>query len=76
MTDAKPIAPRRRSASAEAALQSEMARIEAMTIEERVKAALSLPERFAWLAPAHPQQGPAPDASLPPARSGKQPVRR
>jgi hypothetical protein len=40
-----------------------MARIDAMTMEERVKAALSLPERFAWLAPAHPPQGPIPDAT-------------
>jgi hypothetical protein len=76
MSDAKPIAPRRRSASAEAALRAEMARIEAMTIEERVKAALSLPERFAWLAPAHPPQGPTPDAPDPSSRSGKQPSGR
>jgi hypothetical protein len=55
------IAPSRPSASAEAALRAEMARIEAMTIEERVKSALSLPQRFAWLAPVPPSQSPTPD---------------
>jgi hypothetical protein len=43
---------RRRSASADAALRAELLRIEQMTIEERVKAALSIRERFAWLTPA------------------------
>lgn len=42
---------RRRSASADAALKAELERIGRMTIEERVKAALSMRERFAWLAP-------------------------
>lgn len=42
---------RRRSACADAALRAELARVEQMTIEERVKAALSIPERFAWLTP-------------------------
>jgi hypothetical protein len=42
---------RRRSASADAALRAEIERVSRMTIEERVKAALSIRERFAWLAP-------------------------
>jgi len=42
---------RRRSASSDAALRAEQERVEAMTIEERVKAALSMRERFAWLQP-------------------------
>lgn len=40
---------RRRSACADAALRAELERIGRMTIEERVKAALSIRERFAWL---------------------------
>lgn len=40
---------KRRSASAEAALKQELARIEAMTLEERVLAALSMKQRFEWL---------------------------
>lgn len=43
---------RRRSASTDAALKAELERIGRMTIEERVKAALSMRERFAWLVPA------------------------
>jgi hypothetical protein len=42
---------RRRSACADAALRAELERILRMTIEERVKAALSMRERFAWLNP-------------------------
>lgn len=42
---------RRRSACADAALRAELERIGQMTIEERVKAALSMRERFAWLNP-------------------------
>ena len=42
---------RRRSACADAALRAELERIGRMTIEERVKAALSMRERFAWLTP-------------------------
>lgn len=44
---------RRRSACADAALRAELERIARMTIEERVKAALSMRERFAWLTPTH-----------------------
>jgi hypothetical protein len=33
------------------AMRAEQERIEAMTVEERVKAALSMRERFAWLQP-------------------------
>lgn len=40
---------RRRSASADAALEAELERIGQMTIEERIKAALSLRDRFTWL---------------------------
>lgn len=40
---------RRRSACADAALRAELERIGKMTIEERVIAALSIPERFSWL---------------------------
>jgi|GEM_PF-1468693 len=57
----KSIAPSRPSASAEAAPRAEMARIEAMSIEERVKSALSLPRRFSCLAPVDPPQSPTPD---------------
>jgi len=42
---------RRRSASAEAARHAQQERIDAMSIEERVKAALSMRERFRWLQP-------------------------
>lgn len=48
----KPVKPaRRRSASADAAFLSEMARVKGMSIEERVQAALFMRERFAWLQP-------------------------
>ena len=40
---------RRRSASSQAALRAELERTGGMTIEERVKAALSMRERFTWL---------------------------
>jgi hypothetical protein len=43
---------RRRSACAEAAFRAQQERIDRMTVEERVKAALSMRERFAWLQPA------------------------
>lgn len=62
MPSAKSLPTRRRSASADAALRAEIARLTAMTIEERVKAALSLPERFSWLAPAQAPENQAPDA--------------
>jgi hypothetical protein len=42
----------RKSACATAALQAEIARVAEMTIEERVKAALSMRGRFAWIDPA------------------------
>jgi hypothetical protein len=46
----KPINPRRRrSASSDAAMRAQQERIEGMTIEERVKAALSMRERFDWV---------------------------
>jgi len=40
---------KRRSVSADAALKQELARIDTMTLEERVLAALSMRKRFAWL---------------------------
>lgn len=53
MPDADPLFPkRRRSASAEAALRAEIARVNRMSIEERVKAALSMKERFSWVTPS------------------------
>ena len=39
----------RRSACAEASLRAEIKRVGRMTIEERVKAALSMGERFSWV---------------------------
>ena len=42
---------RRRSACADASLRAELERVGRMTIEERVKAALSMRERFAWIEP-------------------------
>ena len=41
----------RRSASAEAALRAEIQRISRMTVEERIIAALTLRDRFAWIQP-------------------------
>ena len=40
---------RRRSACADASLRAELERVGRMSIEQRVKAALSMRERFAWL---------------------------
>ena len=42
----------RRSACADSALRAEIGRVSQMTIEERVKAALSMRKRFDWLQPA------------------------
>ena len=47
-----PFARRRRSASAIRSLAAELDRVRAMSVEDRIKAALSLRERFAWLQPA------------------------
>jgi hypothetical protein len=47
-----PIRRPRRSVSADAALAAELERVSAMTIEERVKAALTMRDRFGWLQPA------------------------
>ena len=41
----------RRSACADAAFLAELERVRRMSIEERVKAALSMRERFGWLNP-------------------------
>ncbi|HUF62238.1 MAG TPA: hypothetical protein VMN36_09200 [Verrucomicrobiales bacterium] len=48
----------RESACAAAALRAEMERVGNMTIEERVKAALTMRQRFTWLAPAKKATGP------------------
>lgn len=40
---------RRKSACSDAAQRAQLQQIKRMTIEERVKAALSMRERFAWL---------------------------
>jgi hypothetical protein len=42
---------RRKSASADSALRAEIERVSRMSIEERVKAALSMRKRFAWIDP-------------------------
>ena len=39
----------RRSSCADASLRAEMERVDQMTIEERVKAALSMGQRFSWI---------------------------
>ena len=44
----KPHRPRR-SSCANASLRAEMERVDQMTIEERVKAALSMGQRFSWI---------------------------
>jgi len=41
----------RRSGCADAALRAEIERVRRMTIEERIKAALSMHTRFSWLHP-------------------------
>ena len=42
----------RHSRSAAASRRAEMRRIERMTVEERIRAALTMSRRFAWLQPA------------------------
>jgi hypothetical protein len=52
MSDAHESFPRRRkSASAEAAFAAELERLRRMTMEERIKAALSMPDDFTWINP-------------------------
>ena len=52
MTGKQSAFPRPRpSACADAAFKAELERVKRMTIEERVKASLSMRERFAWLEP-------------------------
>jgi len=41
----------RRSGCAEAALRAEIERVQRMSVEERIKAALSMRQRFSWLHP-------------------------
>jgi hypothetical protein len=43
--------PQRRSRSAAASRRAETRRVERMTIEERIRAALTMSRRFAWLQP-------------------------
>jgi hypothetical protein len=42
---------RRKSASADAAFIAELERLRQMTMEERIKAALSMPADFSWINP-------------------------
>ncbi|MBU6303012.1 MAG: hypothetical protein KGS60_15795 [Verrucomicrobia bacterium] len=42
----------RRSACADQSLAAELERVSRMTVEERIKAALSMGDRLAWLNPA------------------------
>ena len=44
----KPHRPRR-SLCADASLRAEMERVDRMTIEERIKAALTMGHRFSWI---------------------------
>lgn len=44
--------PRARSACAEASFRAQLERIRAMSVEERILAALSLSRKFAWIQPA------------------------
>jgi len=44
--------PPRRSRSAAASRRAEMRRVEQMTVEERIHAALTMSRRFAWLRPS------------------------
>ena len=58
MSDSEPSIRRpRRSACAEAALRVEIEHVKRMTIEERVKAALTMRDRFDWLLPASGNRG-------------------
>ena len=47
-----PINRARRSASASRSREAEQRRLHAMSVEERIKAALSMHRRYAWLKPA------------------------
>jgi hypothetical protein len=71
MPDESPIAPRRRSACADAALRTEIDRVNRMTIEERVKAALSMPERFSWLVAESPSPNREDDVLIRKQRAGR-----
>jgi hypothetical protein len=44
----------RRSGCADATLRSEIERVRKLTIEERIKAALGMRQRFSWLKPIKP----------------------
>ena len=55
MSDSEP-SIRRRSACADAALRAEIERVKRMTVEERIKAALTMRDRFDWLLPV-PEPG-------------------
>jgi hypothetical protein len=46
----------RRSGCADAALRAEIERVQRMTVEERIKAALSMRMRFSWLHPVSKQK--------------------
>ena len=55
MSDSEPPI-HRRSASSDAALRAEIERVKRMTVEERIKAALTMRDRFDWLLPV-PETG-------------------
>jgi hypothetical protein len=46
-----PLQTHRRSACADESLAAELERVRRMTVEERIKAALSMGDRLAWLNP-------------------------
>ncbi len=48
--------PKRRSSCLEQSRHHELERLRRMSVEERIKAALSMGDRYAWLRPA-PRQG-------------------
>jgi hypothetical protein len=57
MSDRKAsVLPPRLSASADAALQAELARVARMTIHQRVTAALSMRDRFSWISPVSKEE--------------------
>ena len=55
-----PYGPRRprRSASAAASREAEMARLRQLTVEERIRMALSIKARHAWLQPVRQEPPP------------------
>ncbi len=52
MKTTTPIPDSRRSACAEASDRARQKRVRQMTVEERIKAALTMRDRYSWLQPA------------------------